>query len=367
MRTATPLTLLLALTAGSAALAQGAPSGQPSEVAPILVRPAPQEPQAPPAEAAAPAPPAAAPTAQPPADAPLAGEAEVLPVAERRRHQLVSGAPLHNPNVAVHVMQRKVFRDQGRHELALYPAVVQLNGRFSEHLGTALHYTWHMRERFGLQLLTQYNWYSNESAFNLELIDKVREQARTASSLLLLWAVQGGVEATPLYGKFAFYDDLLAQFSVVLSGGIGLGSTRALVRPEVVHQVDGGSFLVPARFGDTGYQLAGSVGGGVRVQIGQAFALRLEVRDLMYSARVDRVDGCNLADFNLLEEARANSQPFATLPLSSSCRYERFDGVDPQSRKNYREDIVLGRDLVREPSSDVLHNVSFFAGFSFLL
>jgi outer membrane beta-barrel protein len=365
MRTVSTLTLLLALTAGPAALAQ--------EVAPIPVQPAPREPQAPqslqaPAsESAQPPPAAATETRQPPADAPLAGEAEVLPVADRSRHQLINGAPLHNPNVAVHVMQRKVFRDQGRHELALYPAVVQLNGRFTEHAGTALHYTWHVRERLGLQLSTQYNWYSNESAFNLELIDKVREQARTASSLLLQWAVQGGVEATPLYGKFAFYDDLLAQFSVVISGGAGFGSTRALVRPEVMHQVDGGNFLVPARFGDTGYKFVGSVGGGVRVQIGQAFALRLEVRDLVYTARVDRVDGCNLADFNLLEQARSNNQPFATLPLSSTCRYQRFDGVDPQSRKNYREDIVLGRDLVREPSSDVLNNVSFFAGFSFLL
>lgn len=361
MRTASTLTLLLALAAGPVALAQ--------EVAPIPVQPAPREPQAPqPPQAPPPEsaqPPAAA--AQPPADAPLASEAEVLPVADRSRHRLVNGAPLHNPNVAVHVMQRKVFRDQGRHELALYPAVVQLNGRFTEHAGTALHYTWHVRERFGLQLTTQYNWYSNESAFNLELIDKVREQARTASSLLLQWAVQGGVEATPLYGKFAFHDDLLAQFGVVLSAGVGLGSTRALIRPEVVHQVDGGNFLVPARFGDTGTRFVGSVGGGVRVQIGQAFALRLEVRDLVYTARVDRVDGCNLSDFNLLEEARANNRPFATLPLSSSCRYERFDGVDPQNRKNYREDIVLGRDLVREPSSDVLNNLSFFAGFSFLL
>jgi hypothetical protein len=40
--------------------------------------------------------------------------------------------------------------------------------------------------------------------------------------------------------------------------------------------------------------------------------------------------------------------------------------VDPKSKKNYREDIILGRDLVAEPSSDVLNNVSFYAGFSIL-
>ena len=81
-----------------------------------------------------------------------------------------------------------------------------------------------------------YNWYSNESLFNLELIDKVREQAQAASALLLVWGAQAGVEVTPLYGKFAFYDNHLLQFSLVLSGGAGIGSTRVLVRPEVVQR-----------------------------------------------------------------------------------------------------------------------------------
>jgi hypothetical protein len=213
---------------------------------------------------------------------------------------------------------------------------------------------------------TLYNWYSNESRFNLELIDKVREQAQAASSLLLTWGAQAGVEVTPLYGKFAFYDDHLAQFSLVFSGGAGLGGTRHLIRPEVANQVDGETFNVPARFGDTGTRFLGSVGAGFRVQFGDSYAMRLEVRDLVYTARVDRVDGCNLADFEKLEAARAGNQPFADLQLSGSCQYQKFDGVDPDTKKNYREDIILGRDLVAEPSSDVLNNVSFYAGFSVL-
>jgi hypothetical protein len=92
----------------------------------------------------------------------------------------------------------------------------------------------------------------------------------------------------------------------------------------------------------------------------------MEVRDLIYTARVDKVDGCNLADFEALEAARAGNQDFATLQLSGSCKYEKFDGVDPKTKKNYREDIILGRDLVAEPSSDVLNNISFYAGFSIL-
>jgi len=294
----------------------------------------------------------------------LASEAPRTTEAQQQR--LVHGAPLYNPNVSVHIVQKKRFADEGRHELALFPATVQVNGKYTHHAGSALQYIYHLQENFAFQVMGQYNWYSNESDFNLELIDKVREQAQAASSLLLRWGAQAGVEVTPLYGKFAFLNDSLAQFSVVLSGGAGIGATRHLIRPKVANEVEGQSFTVPARFGDTGTKFLGSVGGGFRLQFGESYALRMEVRDLIYTARVDKVDGCNLADFEALEAARASNQDFASLQLSGSCRYEKFDGVDPDTKKNYREDIILGRDLVAEPSSDVLNNISFYAGFSIL-
>lgn len=318
------------------------------------------------AQPPAPAPP---PAPKPPADAPLAPSAEPpgpQPVAHPDEQRLVNGAPLHNPNVAVHVVQKKRFADAGRHEFTLYPAVPQVNGRFTQHAGSALGYTYHLQENFALQLTGQYNWYSNESDFNLELIDKVREQAQAASALLLRWGAQAGVEVTPLYGKFAFYDNHLLQFSLVLNGGAGVGATRVLIRPDVNNQVDGQTTLVPARFGDTGQKFVGSVGGGFRVQFGDSLALRLEVRDVVYTARVDRVDGCSLQDFGLLEEARGAGQDFAGLPLSGACQSQKFDGVDPKTNKNYREDIILGKDLVGNPSSDVLNTVGFYAGFSYL-
>ncbi|HVG57544.1 MAG TPA: outer membrane beta-barrel domain-containing protein [Hyalangium sp.] len=344
--------------------------GEPT--APVQRTPSPEIDEDPPAEeapASEPTPaPAEAAAPQQAADAPLA-VADVdneLRTTTPEQQRLVHGAPLYNPNVSVHIVQKKRFADEGKHEFALYPVAVQMNGKFTNHAGSALHYTYHLQENFALQVSTLYNWHSNESRFNLELIDKVREQAQAASSLLLTWGAQAGVEVTPLYGKFAFYDDHLAQFSLVFSGGAGLGGTRHLIRPEVANQVDGETFKVPARFGDTGTRFLGSVGGGFRVQFGDSYAMRLEVRDLVYTARVDRVDGCNLADFEKLEAARAGNQPFANLQLSGGCQYQKFDGVDPDTKKNYREDIILGRDLVAEPSSDVLNNVSFYAGFSIL-
>ncbi|NOK35915.1 outer membrane beta-barrel domain-containing protein [Corallococcus exercitus] len=309
---------------------------------------------------------AQAPAATAPADAPVLDSGEAPRTTDAQQQRLVNGAPLYNPNVNVHIVQKKRFADEGKHELVLYPAVVQVNGKFTNHVGTALHYVYHLQENFALQVGGQYNWYSDESDFNLELIDKVREQAQAASSLLLQWGAHAGVEVTPLYGKFAFFNNSLAQFSVVLSGGAGIGKTRHLIRPEVANEVEGQTYQVPARFGDTGNKFLGEVGGGFRVQFGESYAIRLEVRDLIYTARVDKVDGCNLADFEALEAARAANQPFDGLNLSGSCKVAKFDGVDPKTKKNYREDIILGRDLVAEPSSDVLNNVSFYAGFSVL-
>ena len=46
------------------------------------------------------------------------------------------------------------------------------------------------------------------------------------------------MEVTPLYGKFAFYDDHLLQFSLVLSGGARHPPTRVLIRLEVTNEVD---------------------------------------------------------------------------------------------------------------------------------
>jgi outer membrane beta-barrel protein len=406
MRTLLSFAVLLSTVAGAApGLTQSEPTvpapGAETSIPPALARPeeAPARPEPPPRhemgtsvpdQATEPAPkppsreeeaPAAAQAPEPrpepqptpaappaPADAPtvLAEADNELRTTTAEQQRLVHGAPLYNPNVSVHIVQKKRFADEGRHEFTLYPVAVQVNGKFTNHAGTAGHYTYHLQENFALQVSGQYNWYTNESGFNLELIDKVREQAQAASSLLLTWGAQAGVEVTPLYGKFAFYDDQLAQFSVVLTGGAGFGGTRHLIRPEVINEVGGQQFTVPARFGYTGTKFLGSVGGGFRLQFGDSYAVRLEVKDLVYTARVDRVDGCNLSDFEKMEAARANGGEFASLGLSGGCQYKKFDGVDPDTMKNYREDIILGRDLVAEPSSDVLNNVSFYAGFSIL-
>jgi len=276
--------------------------------------------------------------------------------AQEDSQALVSGAPLDNPNVAVHVVERKPFADRGRHELVLYPAAIQVNGKFTQHFGSAASYVYHLHENFALQLMGQYNWHSAESSFNQELVDKVREEAQAATSLLLVWALQAGVEVTPIYGKFAFLEGSLAHFSLVISAGVGVGSTR--------HQLHHEDVSGPSTFGDTGLRFVGSVGVGFRVQFGDRFALRLEVRDLAYTARVDKVNGCNSADLTAMNSQIEQGHPVTSAQVSSGCSVSSFSGTN--NGYNLSDDVPLALNLVSTPSSDVLNNLGFYAGVSVL-
>ncbi|MFN7134356.1 MAG: outer membrane beta-barrel domain-containing protein, partial [Myxococcales bacterium] len=79
---------------------------------------------------------AAAATAAPatrPADAPV----------KDQQSQVVEGAPLGNANVNVHIVEKKPYTNAGRHELVLYPAVAQVNSKFTVHMGAAAMYSYH--------------------------------------------------------------------------------------------------------------------------------------------------------------------------------------------------------------------------------
>jgi outer membrane beta-barrel protein len=326
------LQLLTALLFCSTAIAQVTQDEDDEDVAP---KPAP-------AQEAAPAATPSAKDATTPTDAPTIGATTSDP----REQELVSGAPLYNPNVAVHIVEKKVFSDRRRHELVLYPAAVQVNGKFTQHIGSSLSYLYHLHENFAFQVSGQYNWVTSESAFNQELIDKVKEEPEAATSLLLVWATQAGVEVTPLYGKFAFYEGTLVHFSIVLNGGAGVGSTKHQLKPY--NQTTGA-----ATYGGTGLKFLGELGGGFRLQVGNRFALRLEVRDLVYTARVDSVNGCNLSDLTAL---RGN----LNAGVSSTCVVNAFN---PDTTLI---DVSIAQGLVRKPTSDVLNNVGFYAGFGWI-
>lgn len=242
---------------------------------------------------------------------------------------LLAGTALAQPMVTqAHVIERREAK-AGRFEVSLFPAAVQLNGQFTQHVGTFGAVTWHLRERFALQLLGGGNWHNVESSFNASLVDNYRVEAQAASSLLWTWGLFGGFEVEPLVAKFTILNGPLVHFGVVLGAGAGAGGTRHQLKP------DG---MTPATYGDTGARFMGTFAAGIRLALGSHFTLRLEVRDVAYSASVDRVNGCSASE---LDSGQCGN--FAT-----------------------PTDARLAWHLVRLPGSAVLHNVGMYLGGGFV-
>ena len=283
--------------------------------------------------------------------------------ADAEAQRLVSGAPLFNPNVAVHIVEQKAFSDARKSEIVLFPATIQVNGKFTQHFGTMGSFVYHLQENFGLQITGGYNWYNVESSFNGELVEKFRVEAQAATSLLWTWGVMGGVEVSPLYGKFTLFEGTLAHFSFVLNGGVGAGGTRHQLKPE---NVSSDGTLTQATYGDTGVRFMGSLGAGFRLQLGQRFAFRLEVRDVVYTARMTQVNGCNVDDLRALDlKIRAGQDP-ATAMVGASCQVDTFTGTIEGTNIKRSNDVPLALNLVKTQSSDVLNNIGMYLGISFL-
>jgi outer membrane beta-barrel protein len=299
-------------------------------------------------------PPAAQATTQGAVSAPAASEAD--------QQKLVSGAPLYNPNVAVHIVEKKEFSDKNRLEVEAQ-AAIQVNGKFTQHFGAALSLVFHLHENFGLFAMGVWNPYNTEAGFNNELINKVRAEAQAATSVLLNGGVIGGVEATPFYGKFVWFENYLVHFSLVVNAGAGAGSTRLQLKTPTDCTNATGTCFPDATYGDMGWRFMGELGGGFRVQIGKWVAIRLELRDLLYSAHVDSVNGCNSADLKALDAALTAGMPLNRANVSGNCNVMSFSGTAQNGRSNSL-DVPLAFGLVKTPSSDVLNNLGLYVGVS---
>jgi outer membrane beta-barrel protein len=259
---------------------------------------------------------------------------------------LLAGAAWAQADAQVHVIEERVAKE-GRFEVALFPAAVQLNGQFTQHVGTFGAVIWHVRERFALQILGGGNWHNVESSFNAELVDKFRVEAQASASLLWTWGVFGGVEVEPLAAKFTLFNGPLAHFGLVLSGGAGAGGTRHQLKPETDS---------PASYGDTGPRFMGTFAAGFRLSLGKHFTLRMEVRDVAYSARIQSINGCTLEDAQAID---GQTRGLPNQPVAAACR-----GFGT-GREGVR-DVPLAVNLMKDPNSSVLHNVGAYLGAGFV-
>ncbi len=246
-----------------------------------------------------------------------------------------------SPNLRLHTVQKKEFSDSGKHEVVLYPAIAQLNTKFTSHVGFGGQYLYHLHENFALQAMGQYFYVNQQVGFVEDLMNSSRVQPQAATSLTLQWAATGGFEVAPIYGKFAFYDGAMGHFSVVLSGGAGIGGSRI----QLTNHSE-------SAFGDAGIKFVGQVGAGFRVRLGENLLVRLEFRDLVYTASVDTINGCSAADFKAMNDKAGT--------VSGACNSQKF-----MSSGGLNEQGINAGLLIEDKSSDVLNNLGVYGGVSY--
>jgi hypothetical protein len=243
--------------------------------------------------------------------------------------------------------------EHSRFEFVLYPATAQLNGKYSQHHGTAASVLWHPTPGFALQVSGHYHWYNRESAFTDELFGRAGGQVQAATTLLSTWGVVAGFELAPMDGTLLIGDRESFHLSLLVNGGIGIGGTRL--------QLIGDTAQGPARFGDTGPRFITALGAGLKVGLGRWFAVRLELRDVFFSGRIDQINGCAVGQLNEIEPSFSplDNSRFAVAACDDGPFSDPFHGVRDLGLARYR--------LQGPPSSDIVHVVGLYLGLSLLI
>lgn len=273
-------------------------------------------------------------------DATQAAAVEVEAEAEPEIDAL-TGAELGSsgPRQAAHIIIKRNERAEGLHEFSLSNPV-QVNGKFTQQVGVSLDYLYHLREAFAFGVGGTYNYYAAQSQFTEDLMLRAKQQPFAASTLLLDYEAHAGVEVSPIYGKFALFNWSVVQFGLYFGAYGGIGHTKVQIRAADEGDNRGRTF------GDTGFRPVGIFSAGMRMFLSKHIALRIEVRDTIYSDDMSTINGCSRTDL------LAGAVP------ADACNLGAFYEAE--------KDAPQAADLLKEPSSDVLHNVAFVAAFSVL-
>ena len=262
---------------------------------------------------------------------------------------------LADPDVErVHVLEKRPFTEEGRWELSFF-GLTQVNPKFTVHTGISAELSYHLRENLAAQIGASWFPIAVESALSEELLTKAGEAPASAEAFLIQGDVVAGLELMPIYGKLDVFDGKILRLGMYFNAGLGVAKTRLQLRPSN-DQVTGRTF------GDTGFRPLASLGMGLRVFVSERFTVRLELRDLAYSGYVSSVNGCNYGDVQKIEAAEALSPPTAASGLSSGCNERAFGSPGEQAKLN----AAGAGGLLKNPSAEVINNLAFQGGVSWL-
>jgi outer membrane beta-barrel protein len=160
-----------------------------------------------------------------------------------------------------------------RFELQPYWSLT-LNDQFVSHNGPGLGLNYWITQVLAIGVNgTYYQPFNSDSAFNFE----TRRAARVAVPLSeYQWAGALNFTYTPVAGKFSGFGDFIFQYDAYVVGGVGALSSRPI--PTV--DPDNRSF-------DWKPKLAFNAGLGLRIFFSRWFAADLEVRDYIFSDKIE--------------------------------------------------------------------------------
>jgi hypothetical protein len=246
-------------------------------------------------------------------------------------------------DVEAHVVQPpEEYND--KFELSVLGAA-QINGAYTRHFGVAPALSYRFNRTFAVSLMGVWNFVNESNGFADGLVHVAREIPKGSSPLVVLaGGALAGLEVSPLVGKFTWFENHLVQFSFVVNAGAGVGFRRVQLRSSQNCAGATGLCFPDPSYGDLNPNLLAGVGGGLRAQLGELIAVRLELRDLIYPSTIDSIDGCDRADLSAL-----NSR---LRPISSGCNVAASD-VGAASGA-----------IAAPPASAIINNLGVYVGAS---
>ncbi len=202
-----------------------------------------------------------------------------------------------SPNERIHVLQKRDYSVKNKLEISVFggPSVGDV---FTQQVGLGLALDYHFDEAFAIELswmTCKVPFYDGDQAqpgqyegsdlrwgaWYTDAYDEVKNDAQLSPSnadLAMITNYIGlNVLFSPLYGKWTLFNRGLGHVDFYLTAGGGVAGTEFRNSRKL--------------WQDTGTYFVGNFGLGLRVYLARWFAIRLEIRDYAFAARVKEAAG----------------------------------------------------------------------------
>jgi outer membrane beta-barrel protein len=190
-------------------------------------------------------------------------------------------------NERVHVLQKRDYSIKNKVELNVF-AGASLGDVFTQNFAVGLAVDYHLNEAFAIEA----SWFTSgfpagetnsKARFGMlytSAFDEISDASlrpESADLAMIGNCVSLNVQFSPIYGKFTLFNKALghADFFLTAGGGVAWTEYKDWER----------------KWKDTGTYFVGNFGLGFRIFLTRWFALRLELRDYAFSARVVEPSG----------------------------------------------------------------------------